>query len=51
MGEWLIGVYVFVLASLVGFELITRVPPTPWRPSYLESRWGWPRSMSWGGSW
>ena len=28
MGEWLIGVYVFVLASLVGFELITRVPPT-----------------------
>jgi NAD(P) transhydrogenase subunit alpha len=28
MGEWLIGVYVFVLATLVGFELITRVPPT-----------------------
>jgi H+-translocating NAD(P) transhydrogenase subunit alpha len=28
MGEWLIGIYVFVLASLVGFELITRVPPT-----------------------
>jgi NAD(P) transhydrogenase subunit alpha len=28
MGEWLIGVYVFVLAMLLGFELITRVPPT-----------------------
>ncbi|MEX1258158.1 MAG: NAD(P) transhydrogenase subunit alpha [Gemmatimonadota bacterium] len=28
MGEWLLGVYVFVLATLVGFELITRVPPT-----------------------
>jgi len=28
MGEWLIGIYVFVLASLVGFELIQRVPPT-----------------------
>ncbi len=28
MGEWLIGTYVFVLAMLVGFELITRVPPT-----------------------
>ena len=28
MGEWLIGIYVFVLASLLGFELITRVPPT-----------------------
>lgn len=28
MGEWLIGAYVFVLATLVGFELITRVPPT-----------------------
>jgi H+-translocating NAD(P) transhydrogenase subunit alpha len=28
MGEWLIGIYVFVLAALVGFELITRVPPT-----------------------
>jgi NAD(P) transhydrogenase subunit alpha len=28
MGEWLIGIYVFVLATLVGFELITRVPPT-----------------------
>ncbi len=28
MGEWLIGIYVFVLAMLVGFELITRVPPT-----------------------
>jgi len=28
MGEWLIGIYVFVLASMVGFELIHRVPPT-----------------------
>jgi NAD(P) transhydrogenase subunit alpha len=28
MGEWLIGIYVFALASLLGFELITRVPPT-----------------------
>lgn len=28
MGEWLIGIYVLVLASLVGFELINRVPPT-----------------------
>ena len=28
MGEWLIGTYVFVLAMLLGFELITRVPPT-----------------------
>ena len=28
MGEWLIGIYVFVLALLLGFELITRVPPT-----------------------
>jgi len=28
MGEWLIGVYVFILAMLLGFELITRVPPT-----------------------
>jgi proton-translocating NAD(P)+ transhydrogenase subunit alpha len=28
MGEWLIGIYVFVLAMLLGFELITRVPPT-----------------------
>jgi NAD(P) transhydrogenase subunit alpha len=27
-GEWLIGIYVFALASLLGFELITRVPPT-----------------------
>lgn len=28
MGEWLIGIYVFVLAMLLGFVLITRVPPT-----------------------
>lgn len=28
MGEWLIGIYVFVLATLVGRELIHRVPPT-----------------------
>lgn len=28
MGEWLISIYVFVLAMLLGFELITRVPPT-----------------------
>jgi H+-translocating NAD(P) transhydrogenase subunit alpha len=28
MGEWLIGIYVFVLATLVGRELINRVPPT-----------------------
>lgn len=28
MGEWLIGIYIFALAGLLGFELITRVPPT-----------------------
>ena len=28
MGEILIGIYVFVLATLVGFEVITKVPPT-----------------------
>jgi len=28
MGEWLVGIYVFVLATLVGVELIHRVPPT-----------------------
>lgn len=28
MGEWIIGLYVFVLAALLGFEVITRVPPT-----------------------
>jgi NAD(P) transhydrogenase subunit alpha len=28
MGEWILGLYVFVLASLVGFEVITKVPPT-----------------------
>jgi H+-translocating NAD(P) transhydrogenase subunit alpha len=28
MGEWILGLYVFVLAMLVGFEVITKVPPT-----------------------
>jgi H+-translocating NAD(P) transhydrogenase subunit alpha len=28
MGELLIGLYVFVLAMLAGFEIITKVPPT-----------------------
>ena len=28
MGPVLIGIYVFVLASFVGFEMITKVPPT-----------------------
>lgn len=28
MGPLLIGLYVFVLASFVGFELIQKVPPT-----------------------
>jgi NAD(P) transhydrogenase subunit alpha len=28
MGPLLIGIYVFVLASFVGFEMITKVPPT-----------------------
>jgi H+-translocating NAD(P) transhydrogenase subunit alpha len=28
MGEWILGLYVFVLATLVGFEVITKVPPT-----------------------
>ncbi|MCA9737306.1 MAG: NAD(P) transhydrogenase subunit alpha [Gemmatimonadota bacterium] len=28
MGPLLIGLYVFVLAMLVGFEVITKVPPT-----------------------
>lgn len=28
MGEWIIGLYVFVLAMLAGFEVITKVPPT-----------------------
>jgi len=28
MGELLIGFYVFVLAMMVGFEVITKVPPT-----------------------
>ncbi|TVP77446.1 MAG: NAD(P) transhydrogenase subunit alpha [Gemmatimonadales bacterium] len=27
-GEWILGLYVFVLASLVGFEIIRKVPPT-----------------------
>ena len=28
MGPILIGIYVFVLAMFVGFEIITKVPPT-----------------------
>ena len=28
MGEVLIGIYVFVLSCFVGFEIITKVPPT-----------------------
>jgi H+-translocating NAD(P) transhydrogenase subunit alpha len=28
MGEWIIGLYVFILAMLAGFEVITKVPPT-----------------------
>ena len=28
MGPLLIGVYIFVLASFVGFEIINKVPPT-----------------------
>ena len=28
MGELLIGLYVFVLAVFVGFEVITKIPPT-----------------------
>ncbi len=28
MGPLLVGLYVFVLAMLVGFEVITKVPPT-----------------------
>lgn len=28
MGELLIGIYVFVLSIFVGFEVITKVPPT-----------------------
>jgi NAD(P) transhydrogenase subunit alpha len=28
MGELLIGLYVFVLACFVGFEIINKVPPT-----------------------
>ena len=28
MGPLLIGIYIFVLAIFVGFELITKVPPT-----------------------
>lgn len=28
MGELLIGLYVFVLAVFVGFEIITKIPPT-----------------------
>ncbi len=28
MGIWLMGIYVFVLAMFVGFELIRKIPPT-----------------------
>lgn len=28
MGELIVGLYVFVLAMLAGFEVITKVPPT-----------------------
>jgi NAD(P) transhydrogenase subunit alpha len=28
MGALLVGLYVFVLASFVGFEIITKIPPT-----------------------
>lgn len=28
MAEWVVGLYVFVLAALVGREIITKVPPT-----------------------
>ena len=28
MGTLLIGIYVFVLAMFVGFEIITKIPPT-----------------------
>lgn len=28
MGELLVGLYVFVLAVFVGFEIITKIPPT-----------------------
>lgn len=28
MGPLLVGLYVFVLAMLIGFEVITKVPPT-----------------------
>ncbi|MCA9620852.1 MAG: NAD(P) transhydrogenase subunit alpha, partial [Myxococcales bacterium] len=28
MGGLLIGIYVFVLSIFVGFEIITKVPPT-----------------------
>jgi len=28
MGTFLIGIYVFVLAIFVGFEIITKIPPT-----------------------
>lgn len=28
MGPLLIGIYIFVLASFVGFEIINKVPPT-----------------------
>ncbi len=28
MGVWILGLYVFVLSMMVGFELIRKVPPT-----------------------
>jgi NAD(P) transhydrogenase subunit alpha len=28
MGTFLVGIYVFVLAIFVGFEIITKIPPT-----------------------
>ncbi len=28
MAEWVVGLYVFVLAALTGREIITKVPPT-----------------------
>ncbi len=28
MGAWILGLYVFVLSMMVGFELIRKVPPT-----------------------
>ena len=36
LGPLLIGIYVFVLASFVGFEMITKVPPTLHTPLMLS---------------